>query len=308
MTETALQTVTVVYPALEQVIDLVIDSVDSPNTKRSYRTNLLAFFEWYTTKGRPELSAAVIKAYKSELQRSGLSTSTINLRLAAVKALCREASDNALIDERLLSGIAHVRGVRSSGHKLGMWLDKAQAEALVNAPDVTTLSGKRDRAILSILVGCGLRRDELIRLEFKQILQRENRWVIVDLIGKGNKTRSIPMPAWAKMAVDEWAKAAGYNTGRIFRQVDKFGRLRGDRLTGMGIFKIIHAYGLAIGLDDLAPHDLRRTFAKLAYRGGGDLHQIQLSLGHASLSTTERYIGCSQDLIAAPCDYLGLKL
>jgi site-specific recombinase XerD len=80
----------------------------------------------------------------------------------------------------------------------------------LKAPDTTTLRGRRDRALLGILIGCGLRREEAAKLTFGHLQQREGRWAIVDIIGKRNKVRTIPMPAWAKALIDVWATGAAY--------------------------------------------------------------------------------------------------
>ncbi len=89
--------------------------------------------------------------------------------------------------------------------------------------------------------------------------------------------------------------------------MNKGDRVVGDSLTSQAVQDIVKEYAAKCGYE-LAAHDLRRTFAKLARKGGADLMQIQLTLGHASVSTTERYIGEQQDLTSAPCDVLGLKL
>ena len=159
-----------------------------------------------------------------------------------------------------------------------------------------------------MLIGCGLRREEAALLTLEHIQQRDARWVIVDMRGKGGRVRSVPMPSWTKVATDEWTAAACLSIGRIFRPVNKGGRLCGDSMTAQSIFETVKRYAAEIGLKDIAPHDLRRTFAKLAHRGRAALEQIQLSLGHASIQTTERYLGVRQDLTDAPCDRLGLKL
>ena len=178
---------------------------------------------------------------------------------------------------------------------------------LLDSPDVITLKGLRDRAILAVLLGCGLRRSECAKLTFDHVQQREGRWVICDLIGKGNRTRTVPMPSWAKSALDEWATAAALEDGRIFRSVRKGGHLAGDSVSPQGIADTVHLYAGKCGLDGLAAHDLRRSFAKLAHKGGAGLDQIQLSLGHASIRTTEVYLGTEQNLTCAPCDVLGIK-
>ena len=121
------------------------------------------------------------------------------------------------------------------------------------------------------------------------------------------RVRTVPMPSWAKLALDAWTAAAGLGDGRVFRAIDKSGNVRGDGVTSQAIYTILRGHAAALGLQ-LAPHDARRTFAKLAHKGGAPVDQIQLSLGHASIQTTERYLGVEQDLQDAPCDRIGLRL
>ena len=194
--------------------------------------------------------------------------------------------------------------MKSGGVRTGNWLSKEQAQRLLDAPDITTLKGLRDRAILAVMLGAGLRRSEVANLTFEHIQQREGRWVIVDLIGKGKRIRTVPIPSWAKQAIDEWVQTAGISEGRIFRAVNKGDRLAGDSLTSQAVQDVVKLYAKQCGFE-LAAHDLRRTFAKLARKGGADLMQIQLTLGHATVTTTERYLGEKQDLTTAPCDVWG---
>ena len=111
------------------------------------------------------------------------------------------------------------------------------------------------------------------------------------------------MPSWCKAAIDEWAQAARIEGGRIFRAIHKGGYVNGASMTSQAIADVVHTYAV-----DVAAHDLRRSFAKLAHKGGAGLDQIQLSLGHASIRTTEKYLGVEQDLVDAPCDRLGLRV
>jgi site-specific recombinase XerD len=90
--------------------------------------------------------------------------------------------------------------------------------------------------------------------------------------------------------------------------VHKGGYVSGDWMSAQAVADVVREYAAQCGLGDLAAHDLRRTFAKLAHKGGAGLDQIQLSLGHASIKTTERYLGVEQNLTDAPCDHLGLRL
>jgi site-specific recombinase XerD len=286
---------------------LVLDSVASRHSKRAYRGGLDAFLSWYRAEFRGPISKAVVYAYKVELERSGLSASTINQRLAAIRKLVSEAADNGLISGELAAGVAKVKGTPRHGVRIGNWLDRQQAEQLLNAPDRCTITGKRDRAILAVLIGCGLRRSEAAGLDFQHMQRREGRWVIVDLIGKHGRIRSVPMPNEAKVAIDEWTSAAEIRTGRVFRPINKGGRLTHESLTEKCIWSVLRKYAVGIGLPNLAPHDLRRSYAKLARQGGASLEQIQLSLGHASVQTTEIYLGSKQNLKDAPCDHLRLN-
>jgi integrase len=224
-----------------------------------------------------------------------------------VRKLVAEAADNGLITPELAAGIARVRGVGRRGVRLGNWLDRRQAERLIQAPDTCTLTGKRDRALFAVLIGCGLRRSEAVGLRFEHIQQREQRWVIVDLLGKHGRVRSVPMPGWAKTDLDRWSTAAGVHTGRVFRPINRGGRLTHESLADKCIWSILRKYTPALGLAQIAPHDLRRSYARLAHQGRAPIEQIQLSLGHESIQTTERYLGVKQDLGDAPCDRLGLE-
>lgn len=190
-----------------------------------------------------------------------------------------------------------------------------RVRVLINAPDTSTLKGLRDRAVLAVLIGAGLRRTEAANLDYRHIQQRDGRWAIVDIKGKRNKVRTVPIASWVKVAIDEWATAAalseGYvdppTSGRVFRAVNKAGDVWGDGVTSQALWDVVAEHAGALGLN-VAPHDLRRTFAKLAHKGGAGVDQIQLSLGHASIKTTERYLGVEQDLTDAPADRLGLRL
>ena len=145
-------------------------------------------------------------------------------------------------------------------------------------------------------------------LTFAHIQQRDSRWVIVDLVGKGNRVRTVPVPSWVKMAIDEWANLASITSGLVFQSIHKGGYIKHESMTPQAIRDVVNYYGNEIGISNLAAHDVRRTFAKLAHKGGAGLDQIQLSLGHASIKTTEKYLGVSQNLTEAPCDVLGLSL
>lgn len=321
------KTVTAIIPAdsadMSAIIALVTDGLTSEHSRRAYSKALADFLAWHTAEGRPGLTKATVQRYKAVLQSGGpsalpgvagrrLSASTVNQRMSAIRKLAQEAADNGMIEQPIANGIARVKGVKSAGVRAGNWLTQAQAQAMLDAPDTATLKGLRDRAILAVMIGAGLRRSEVAALAFDHIAQREGRWVIVDLVGKGNRVRSVPIPAWAKAAIDEWAAAAKLapstgSGGRVFRSIRKGGAMESEGLTPQAVHDVAKEYGAICGLA-VAAHDLRRTYAKLAHKGGAGLDQIQLSLGHASIQTTERYLGVTQDLTDAPGDRLGLTL
>jgi integrase len=228
------------------------------------------------------------------------------VRLCAVRKLAVEAADNGLLSPELAAGIVRVKGVKRIGVRVGNWLSLAEAQNLLSAPNIATAKGRRDRGILAVLLGCGLRRSEVAALTFGHIQQRDGRWCIVDLVGKHGRVRTAPMPTWVKMAIDAWASSAGLESGYVFRRANRGGRVEGERLGEKVIWQMLQQYAERIGVAGLAPHDLRRTCAKLCRAAGGELEQIQLLLGHASVQTTERYLGTKQNLIHAPND--GIKL
>jgi site-specific recombinase XerD len=233
-----------------------------------------------------------------------LSSATINVRLAAIRKLATEAADNGLLDPDLSAGIGRVKGAKRLGVRMGNWLTLQEAQTLLGSPDAATVKGKRDRAILAVLLGCALRRSELAGLTVEHIQQRDGRWVFADLVGKGGRVRTVAVPAWVKVTIDQWAEAAGIESGRLWRSINRGGRVWGDGLTEKVIWQVVEQYAA----DGVAPHVLRRTSAKLCRAGGGELEQIQMLLGHASVQTTERYLGTRQNLTDAPNDHTGLGL
>jgi site-specific recombinase XerD len=289
-------------------VGMVLDGLPSEHSRRAYRRALTDFFRWHRGVGRPQLNKAVVQRYAAELREAGMAASSVNQRLSAIRKLASEAADNGALDPQVANGIRAVKGARREGRRTGNWLTRDEAQQWLNAPDTHTRKGKRDRALLAVLIGCGLRRAEAAALSFDHIQQRDGRWVLVDLIGKRDKVRSVPMPGWAKVAIDSWSNTSGVREGLVFRAVNKGDRVVGNGITAQAIYNAIVGYAVELEKKGVAPHDLRRTFAKLAHKGGAPIDQIQLSLGHESIQTTEEYLGVEQDLTDAPCDHLGLRL
>ncbi len=296
------------------IIDLVVDGVTSPHSKRAYRRQIQSFLEWYDGLGRLGFTKGTVNKYRAALLEAGQSAASVNLALSAIRKLATEAADNGYLDPTAAAGVERVPGVSRRGVRTGNWLIREQAQQLIDAPDTSTLKGLRDRAILAVMVGGGLRRAEVARLAWGDVQMREARWVIVDLVGKGNRVRTVPIPSWVKVALDAWREGVAFALGswpdeerRVFVSINKGSAISGRELTPQAVYNIVAQYAEEAGLQ-VAAHDLRRTFAKLAYKGGAALDQIQLTLGHSSIRTTEQYLGVEQNLTQAPCDVLGLGL
>ncbi len=294
-------------PDWESIKSLVLDALPSPHSRRVYGKALDEFRLWAAQAAPEGFTKAGVQRYRAHLEALDLAASTINVRLTAVRKLAQEAADNGWLDRDVASAIDRVKGAPQKGRRLGNWLTREQASELLNDCAGDGLKALRDKALLCVLVGCGLRRAEAACLTVEHIQQRESRWVIVDLLGKRARVRSVPMPAWAKAAIDRWTTEAGISEGAIFRAIDQTGRVARRGMTAQAIFLIVRGHANRMGVP-FAPHDLRRTFAKLAHRGGVALEQIQLSLGHDSILTTEKYLGVRQNLTDAPCDHLGLTI
>ena len=296
-------------PQWHRLKSLVLDSVSSPITKRVYSMALDEFLVWFREEPRPGgFCKATVSAWRASLEIRGLGSSSIIIRMSAIRKLAAEATDNGLIAPELAAGIARVKSSKSIGVRTGNWLSVRQAQNLLNAPDTATLRGLRDRAILAVLLGCGLRRSEVAALTFSHLQERDGRWCIVDVVGKHGHIRTTPMPNWVKVALDAWTTAAALAEGYIFRPVLRGDRIAGHRLGEKVVWQMLREYAAKVDMPRLAPHDLRRTCAKLCRTAGGELEQIQMLLGHASVQTTERYLGTKQDLVHAPNDAIKLRI
>ncbi len=172
-------------PDLEQAKTAVLSSLRSPESQRGYRHAIDEFIAWYCSEPRLSFSKTVVNRYRIHLEARQLAPGTINVRLAAVRRLAYEAADCGLLSPELAAGVRRVKGAKKLGVRLGNWLTTEEARGLWQLPNARTLKGKRDRALLAILLGCGLRRRELAELTLDHLQRREDHRAIVDLVGKG---------------------------------------------------------------------------------------------------------------------------
>jgi site-specific recombinase XerD len=294
-------------PHLDQAKSAVLNGLSSPDSQRGYRHAIDEFIEWYCSEPRLSFNRTVVLRYRIHLESRQLAPAAINLRLGAVRRLGYEAADCGLLSPDMAASIRRVKGVKKLGIRLGNWLTPEQAVRLWQMPDRLQRKGKRDRALLAVLLACGLRRHEAVTLEIAHIQQREDHWAIVDLRGKAGHTRTVPVPDWVKQLLDEWLQCAAITSGKVFRRVNRAGRIWGEHMTSKVVWHVVREFAKKAGIDRLAPHDLRRTCARLCHSAGGELEQIQLLLGHVSIQTTERYLGCKQRIRSAVNDEIGIN-
>jgi site-specific recombinase XerD len=274
----------------------VLNSLGSPASRRVYEYAIDQFIAWYCSEPRLAFNRIVVVRYRMYLESRSLAANTINQQLAAVRRLAHEAADSGLLSPELAAGISRVKGVKQLGFRSGNWLSAEQSSEVLQHADGCSIRAKRDYAMLALLFGCGFRRSELVGLELDEIQMRQGHWAVVDLIGKGGHIRTVPIPQWVKAALDQWIGAAKVTEGRIFRAVARAGKVWGKGISQNVVWYVVKGCCERANLEHIAPHDLRRTCAKLCHTSGGELEQIQFLLGHASVQTTERYLGCKQNL------------
>jgi integrase len=129
----------------------------------------------------------------------------------------------------------------------------------------------------------------------ESIQQREEHWVIADLVGKRGHVRTVPIPGWAKAAVDAWTDAVNITYGPAFRAINKAGRVWGDGMSPKVLWDVVRAAAGRADIDRLAPHDLRRTCAWLCHLAGGELDQIQFLLGRVSIQKRSATLDANSD-------------
>jgi site-specific recombinase XerD len=176
-------------PDLEQSKSAVLNSLASQSSQRSYDHAIREFVEWYCSEPRLAFNKTVVTRYRIFLEQAHYASSTINLRLAAVRRLAYEAADAGLLSPDLAAGIRRVKGAKKFGVRIGNWSTAEQGRRVLGVFDRNTLRGSRDYAMVAVLLGCGLRRAEVAALGAQDLQQREEHWVFADLVGKGGHVR-----------------------------------------------------------------------------------------------------------------------
>ncbi|HUQ95163.1 MAG TPA: tyrosine-type recombinase/integrase [Bryobacteraceae bacterium] len=296
------------FSIAESLTRYVCDSVHSEHSRVAYARAIRDFLAWVGQKPEmPLFSRALVQEYRANLEGHGKRPPTINQALSAIRKLASEAAAAGGLDPGVAASISSLRGVPVRGSRAGNWLGQEDMLSLLVAPDQTTLRGRRDFVLLGLLMGAGLRRAEACGLAIEQIQHRDGRMMVVDLIGKGQRLRTVPLPQVLWSGVNDWIGHLGSNHGLpLLRRVDGHGSLTEKPLTASGAWWVVRAYAEKLGFPAVRPHDLRRTFAKAALRGGAEMDQIRAALGHSNVAVTQRYCGQEMYLDNPACEKLGL--
>jgi len=289
------------------LVRVVLNSLPSPLSKRVYNMAIRDFLNYWQENNEAVMDKLFLQTYIAFMQDIGVGEASINLRLAAIRKLTREASELQIWPDTVAAAFASVKNIPQRGKRTGNWLSLEQAQQLINTPDISTSIGLRNRAILATLLGCGLRRLELVNLSLKQLQLRDDRWVIANLIGKRNKTRTVTVPTWTKQSIDDYLDATQIYSGQLFQAMRKNGEIIWDHISPETVREVVRLNAQKCGFK-ITPHDLRRTYAKLALKNGAKIEQIQLNLGHQSLATTQVYLGTDLDLKNGPGDFLEINI
>ena len=188
-------------PELEHAKAAALGTLVSFHSVRVYKNAIDKFIVWYCSEPRLGFNRAVVLRYRSFLESLLLSAATINLHLSAIRRLADEAAESSMLSPELAIGIRRVKGVKRLGRRIGNWLSGEQAQDLLDSIPQNTLRGRRDAAMIGLLLGCGLRRSEAVALRLDHFQLRESHWVIADLLGKGGRLRTVPVPDWCKALI-----------------------------------------------------------------------------------------------------------
>ncbi len=272
-------------------------NIANPRTRRAYQGDIREFMAFVGIMGAGEfrlVTRAHALAWRKELERRGHAAATIRRKLSALASLFDHLCERNAVPFNPLRGVKRPSSDTNEGKTPA--IGDGQARALLNAPSADTLKGKRDRAILAVLLYHGLRRAELCALRVGDL---EDRRGIKHLRvhGKGSKIRFVPAHPAALARIEEYLDAAGHKAdgeGPLFRPIknNRSGGGLGAALTPGGVYvAVVCHYAAAAGISvrGFGPHALRATAATNALDHEADIAKVQEWLGHANIATTRLY-------------------
>jgi integrase len=283
-----------------------------PRTKAKYRREILNMIEaGINPDDHKALQAYAdgLKSSRRQFLKSALRLMTLDYE-QHIKA--NATPQNLQVAQSAIMRLEAMRGAVTvpahKGTKAHTWLSPAEVKHITSLCD-DTIEGKRDWIILGVLLGAGLRREELATLKFDAIksqpMKKGGARVVLEVKGKGAKDRVMPINAILASKLYEWRQLAG---GEYIARamVRKSKTQLANSMSAVAIFQLVNKYGKQIGKPDLAPHDLRRTYAQLGYNAGVPITQISVLLGHSSVKTTQQYLNLNLDLESTASDFIPL--
>jgi site-specific recombinase XerD len=285
----------------------VLNSLTSASGQRTYDHAIREFVAWYCSEPRLAFNRTVVLRYRIHLEQRHYAPATINLRLAAVRRVAYEAADAGLLSPELAAGIRRVKGVRRLGVRLGNWLTPEQGRRLLTRRTPTTPRELRDHAMLACSSGVGSGGASCWPCNtggFSNARSTGSSPTSSVRVGtsapspcpRGSRTPSTHGPRWP---ASPKVRCSGPSA--------RWAASGENGMTAKVLWDVVRNAAAAAGINNLAPHDLRRTCARLCHLAGGELDQIQFLLGHVSIQTTERYLGCTQKRRCAVNDRLGIE-
>jgi site-specific recombinase XerD len=266
-------------------------NLDNPRTRRAYQIDLQDFMG-FAGIARPEefriVTRAHVLAWRKTLEDRALSGATIRRKLAALSSLFEYLCEKNAVEFNPVKGAK--RPKVESGKGKTPALGDHQARALLDAPDPATLKGKRDRALLSVLLYHGLRREELCLLKVRDIHARRG-VPHLRIHGKGNKLRYLPLHPGSAERIHFYLEAAGHGETPAAPLFQPVRRKAGTALTADGVYKVVLDYAgrAKIKVEGFGVHSLRATAATNALEHEADIAKVQEWLGHANIATTRIY-------------------
>lgn len=236
-----------------------------------------------------KLDVGSINLFKTQLEQKGRSPNTINTYLRALRGVINAAWQIEQISDHQKNLLMTVKPVRGSRKPKGRALSPVESSRLIESCHAERDNGGvRDVAILSLGIGCGLRRNELAGLTLSGVDMESQS---IRVIGKGNKEREVPASEIVFVRLKRWLELRGEGgCDKVFCCLDKHGNIRVDKaMNPFAVFAMIKKRGKAAGLENFTPHDLRRTFATRMLDIGADISIVKEAMGHASIVTTQRY-------------------
>ncbi len=264
----------------------------SPNSISSYERDIREFLKQSGAENAARVTPADVTAFIGSLGKVGRKPATITRKISSLKQFYKYLQDTGTIKESPVAFFSAPRIVRYHPH----YLSVAEIERIIDGIEPQSLAGKRDRAIIEILYGSGLRISELIDLKIGDI---ELEAGFIRVTGKGNKQRLVPIGEFARKAVENYWLAREQQKPPIVSNCVVVNKI-GKKFSRVGLWKVIRKLVTKAGITKkVTPHTFRHSFATHMLEGGADLRIVQEMLGHADISTTQIYTTIDQDYIIA---------